>query len=74
MEELWKPRIIFYETFKYLLFLITHHRRGGSGGGDAEGDGDDGDLDLNNIDLEPATPEHVKPAGKFVFKRSSQHF
>ena len=50
--------------------LITHHRRGGSGGGDAEGDGDDGDLDLNNIDLEPATPEHVKPAGKFVFKRS----
>ena len=48
------------------MFLITHHRRGGSGGGDAEGDGDDGDLDLNNIDLEPATPEHVKPAGMFV--------
>ena len=47
------------------MFLITHHRRGGSGGGDAEGDGDDGDLDLNNIDLEPATPEHVKPAGSF---------
>ena len=58
------------KCYIFIVPLITHHWRGGSGGGDPEGDGDDGDLDLHDVDLEPAAPEHVEPAQHILSKSS----
>ena len=50
-----------------ILQLPTNYRRGGGGGPrDAEWDGDDGDLDLHHLHLEPAAPEHVEPGQESV--------
>ena len=50
----------------FLLLPTTYRRGGGGGPRDAEWDGDDGDLDLHHLHLEPAAPEHVEPGQESV--------